>query len=358
MLLVAGTAQAGLPMEGLGETNNVPALEVMHAEVMVTPAKPMRKNNFFIGLRSIANVQAAFGGSFSAPDPGAETGTDVSRQYYDGFVGMDSTDNALGATSYFGYDSLSAQENGNWLELHSSQENLFNESDESGSGYGVEIGYGHSFYFAGNMTFGMELIGAFMQVSLEDKDTVSGTALLVTDRYSINNPPYSPVLVNESYEGPFDADGQPVPLLDAEPAERLTTPTTVSAMGSRTIDSSLFLMQIGPSVTYRPFNRLAVRMSGGLDITVCNAEFNYNETIHINGLDATQTIRGETSKTETLFAGYLRFAGELGITESWKAYVGLSWETGNSMDMEADGRTASLDLSDSFSVGTGISYRF
>lgn len=315
-------------------------------------------NRLFIGIRSTMNVSASFRGGFAAPDAGAASGTDISRSYYDGFVGVDSSGNALGVTSYFGYESLAAQENGNSLEYHSSEDNQLDLSGAFGASCGFEAGGIRTLLYGEHFTLGAELIGAFEFIKIRDRGVVSGSATLITDSYPINDPPNSPVLVNESYTGPYDSAGESVPLLDAEPTARTTSATGLEAAGSRKIQAALFSLQFGPRVECRPFSRLTCGLSAGLYLALCDTEFEYHETIRLDAVSATYENRGKDSDTKFLHAGYIRIAGEHEITDSWQAYAAFSYLSSNTVNMQAGGRKASLNLADSFTAALGIGYQF
>lgn len=317
-----------------------------------------------ISYRAGFNVSANFtglGGYVSPNMPGGPgriagaPGT-VVRTYDDGFVGVDTSGNANGHTTYWGFNSDSQVVGGNVL-MHSSSSPATARSGDVGEDpqSGIELSYFRPLGGDERWRWGLEGAFNWTPINIRDSRTLAGDVVTVTHAFALDGvvPPPAP----PTYVGPINGPGAPQ-LNDT--ATDVSSPPTVGAAtisGWRKINADLYGLRLGPYVEYDLFKRVSVDLGGGFTTGIIDSEFDFNDVVTIPGLGS-QNPTGHGSATGWLYGGYVRGQVNVRLYKSATVFAGGEFNDLGTFTQSAGNAQAHLDLGSAVYLTVGLGFNF
>jgi len=304
---------------------------------------------FNLSYQAAFNMSASFSGvgGYAAPGHGA------AGFYNDGFVGVDSTKNAGGLTTYWGYDNAS-QISGDDVFMHRSVASAINSGDtDPGVQNGVQLSYEQPLGGGKHWHWGVAAAASWTGINISDNRTLFGNVMATTDGYSLNGsiPPLAP------YTGTVLGPGM---LLQASPWDFHSVVNQANAaqiIGSRKIDANLYGLRLGPYLELPICKYFSFEVGGGLSVGLLSSDFSYNDSVTISGLPA-QTHAGSGSDFGALVGGYVDAQADVHLTRHFSLTGGVEFNALGTFDQTVGNQTAHLDLSRSIYITGGISYQF
>jgi len=334
-------------------------------------AEEIVTNRLTASLRFGLNISARFKGSVGTLAPGLTrtTPNGDAYNYDDGYVHTDVSGNEGGQTWYWGYDNSATYPAGQISDGAAFPANtiLFSRSTPSGDfsspsmqddpHLGVEVVYDRHLVTKQNISYGVEVAGNYMNIALRDSRSFSGSTTRTTDAYSYmpgTTPPGA--TPSDPYQGSYDGFGF---LLGDTPAASGTAvvPGGYTVSGTRKLDADLWGMRLGPYADISLGERWNLWISGGLAVGVLDTEASWSESISLPG-PVTLASFGNGSDSDLLWGWYVSANISYDITEHWSAVAGVQFQDLGKYSHGFGGRTAELDLSKSFFITVGVSWRF
>ncbi|MDB6112935.1 MAG: hypothetical protein JWR69_4685 [Pedosphaera sp.] len=309
-------------------------------------------NRLSLGPRFGMNFKGSFHNS--APvNPGPAAGG-ANHNYNDGYVRLDSSGNAGGLTSNWGY------QNGSQVVGDTMQFNAVQSSGSAGSAdskvtgdpqYGAELTYqrvlGH-LPFASAGRWGLEGAFGYTDLDLRDNHSMTGPVTVTTDAYQLNGviPP------GAGYNGTFQGPGA---LLGDVPT-RTTTTEIATLTSHQKLSGQLYSIRLGPFAEWNFTDELSLAVSVGLTLAPASVKYDFSETV--TGASGTFAASGHSSKTELLYGPYVSAMLRYDFSKSWGVYIGAQFQSLNDLELSAGNRTARLDQSATIYGLVGASWRF
>jgi len=305
-------------------------------------------NRFSIGPQFSFNYKADFKNPalhFNPVDPGPVTGG-ANHTYDDGYVQVDGSGNFGDLTSYWGYDNPS-QVVGDGMEFHAIQSGGSSSADDNPQ-YGIEIVYQRVLGDLPTESSGIWGFQAgFSYTDLDLHGRSRGTTPVTIDTYPLNGvlPPLA------GYNGTFAGPGA---LLGDTPVRTLGSASLIS---DQKLSGDLFALRLGPFVEWDLTPKLSVSASVGVTLAPTKLDYDFSEAATSAG-GASFSDSGHSSESEILYGGYLEARLRYDYSENWGVYVGAQFQSLNSMQLSAGGRSARFDPGATFALSTGITWRF
>jgi len=331
------------------------SLSVALTLVVVTPLTLLgaerveNPNRLSIGPQFTFNYQVDFQSAASNFNPGPATGG-ANHTYDDGYVLLDASGNFGGLTTNWGYinpTQVVGPGNGTGMAFHAIQSSG-SSSTEDDPQYGFEIIYQRVLGALSEKSsgiWGFQVGFSYTDLDLDSNDR--GSTPVTIDTYPLNGvlPPL------EGYNGTFAGPGA---LLGDTPVRTLGSATLTS---DQKLSGDLFNFRLGPFVEWEVTPKLSVSASAGLTLAPTKLEYDYSETATlVSGPSFASS--GHASTTKLLYGGYVDARLRYDFNESWGAYVGAQFQSLNSMEQSAGGRSAKFDPGATIALSTGITWQF
>jgi len=314
-------------------------------------AKP---NRITVGGRAAFSVKAGFSSGLAAStvNPGPATGGQITRSYDDGFVGVDSSDNAGGQTWFWGYQK-DTQVNATASTL--TMNALVNDDDASVDDLeedflmGGDVTYTRYLFEFGRANWGLELGAGFTPVSVDDDSTLTTAASAVRDVFSLGGitPPKAP------YTGSFEGPG---PVISDTPT-RTTVDQTVSFAGRRELEATTFGLRLGPNLDIPMGRPLSLQISGGAYVLYADSEFTYDETVSMDS-QAVRQQSGKVTQQDWIVGAYVRGQLLLALSETVGIFAGGEYLILDDIEVSDGTHSATLDFGESFTALLGVAFTF
>jgi hypothetical protein len=307
-------------------------------------------NWFSFGPQFGLNLNARFNGIGHQPatSPGSATGGGVNRTYGDGFVHVDSSGNAGGATWNWGYQNAS-QVSGNTIVMHSvtAPNGSLKAGDDPQDGF--DLAYGHDFGPAPGGKWGLQGAFDFTAVSINDNQPVTTHGTVISDAFTFEGV----VVPDAPYRGSYNGPG---PLLGDSPA-RTTAAQTVVVTGGRTLDAQVYVLRGGPYYEFKLSERFSGRVGAGLTLAVADMQYSFDETLNFGGGNTVRNS-GSGSGAEFGAGGYLEAKLLFAMTDHTSLYFGTQYEYLGNFSHRAANESAQLDMSNTVNILLGVQWNF
>jgi len=291
---------------------------------------------------------------------------DGNRYNYDnGYVLTDSTGNALGYTSNWGYDNASqvnaAGFPANTIEFDQTTA-VGPAAGSSGNQVppGIELTYDRQLSGGDcwcDLRYGMEGAVNYMKASMRSTSVGPATLMTTTTAFSYQSgdtPPAAP------FQGTFGGFGYM--LLQVPPTFPTTAGPTAFTPGATLtshdeFDADIWGFRLGPYIEWPVTQRISVRASGGLAGGLVYGHESWRQTV-TPPVGPAITTTGGGSTFGMLLGGYVSVNGTYQINDRWGVDAGAQFQDLGKFSPNFQGRIVDLDLSRSIFIEAGISYSF
>lgn len=344
------------------------------ATVLLAPAaqaQPTTANGLTLSARLGFNISARFQGSASGlPElaPIRTTPNGDAYNYDDGYVLTDSSGNYGGQTWYWGYDNSAAYPGGQisdgidfpnnsiLLSRSTADGSFSSPSMEDDPIPGVELNYSRWLGQWGKASYGLEIAANWQTLSMSDRSTFYGNARRITDAYSFTpgtTPPTSSP--NSPYQGGYGDEGF---LLGDTPISSTTSlvPGGSTISGKRQFEADLWGFRLGPYLSFPLTEKLKLSISGGLAVGFLDSQASWSDTITVAGKSVLST--GSGNDFGILWGGVAAANLSWDFNDRWSAIAGVQYQYLGTYEADFGKRSVEVDLSQSFFLQLGASYRF
>lgn len=310
--------------------------------------------HFRIGASAAMGISTDFkmNGKFSVS--GANPGSLAAGQdhiYDDGYVRVDGTGNALGKTSFWGYQKDSQYNGLDTLTYQATT--AFDTTSQSrvddSPNLGFDMVYAGTWAHWERLSIGGEF--GFNLTPFENKDRrpLTGTFTQVTDTYNTGGI----LLPNAPYDGNSSGVG---PTINDTPATRNTTTAPGTINGNRTLEGILYNFRLGPLVRWEFYPRWTLNASGGAALGFFDAEYRFNENITVGSSTTVNT--GKFSTGDMTYGGYAGAVVMYDTGNFWEAFVGAHFMSMQDVTLSRAGREAITHLGNTIYIVAGINWTF
>jgi hypothetical protein len=315
-------------------------------------------NRFSLNARIGFNITARFkdlGRLSLVPNTRTTPGGDP-RNYDDGYVLRDISDNFGGETWYWGYDNGS-QVSGDSILMSRSTPLASSSSpfgvEESDPQLGAELAYNRELFRHGEQHYGLEVAANFMNINFDDRGSFLAGARRTTDAYPFHpgtTPPLAP------YQGTF---GGPGFVLGDTPVSSVTrlVANGATVSGQRELDANIWGFRLGPYADFPVGTNWNFSLSAGVAVGLVDTSAKWNENVFINGNLAARS-RGQGDDLGLLWGGYVSGKVSYRLSDHWRVEGGAQFQALGKYDERIGGRRVEVDLGKAIFVTAGLSYSF
>lgn len=305
-----------------------------------------------LGIKGHIKLRGEFGVNGSS-SPGATGVSGVDHVYDDGYVRVDDTGNAQGYTSYWGYENASQYDSGSQtLLMHSSSSFSADGGGklESDISVGFELAYGQNIKQWNRVRLGWEFGFGYLPVSLKERSSIAATVNRSTFSFNVGDI----VMPTAPFNGGSSGIGSTIHDVATEVSSETVDATLV---GSRSLDVSLYLFRLGPTLFYDLHPR--VGLSGGIGpaIGIASQTCTFNESLIFADNSAAQNV-GEFGKTSVVYGAYINFIATFHVEEQGDLYLGVQYMPMSGSTFSNSGREAHLDLGGQVYFSLGVNWIF
>jgi hypothetical protein len=312
--------------------------------------------HFRIGGMVALNLKANFslGGSFNIAGnnvgPLGVTGKD--HVFDDGYVRVDQTGDALGQTSYWGYNSATQIGPGNTLLMHSASSYALNSQagEDAGPLPGFDMAYGANFWNTGWAQVGWELGAGLLPIRISNQQNLS--TLVSESTYSFNTGGI--ILPTAPYHGGPSGLGPTISDVATAVGAPATVPGTVAS--SQMLDLMLYNLRLGPTLNFKLGSSLGLELGVGPAVGLVSGDLKFNDAITTpNG---TAYNSGKVSQTDFVYGGYANATILYHIVPGGDIYAGAQYMPLSNANINGAGRAAELKLGGQIYFTLGINWPF
>ena len=303
---------------------------------------------FGVGVGASFNTKVSFESDpISLPrasNPGG-TGARENHEYDDGYVRVDSTGNRFNETTYWGYQNASQYDSAaGTINMHSSQTSVnasrFSEDDNAASP-AVEVYWSKDLKESERWGVGVRVALRWQRIEMDQKSLVGTTREMTTDSYSLNGslPPGAP------FNG--TANGAGYASIGDTPTRTFSSTAGAAVLSRRSIDANVFALDFGPNIWFDITDKIRANLSAGGTIAWVRSEFDYQDG----------ATTGSDRKSDVLLGLYLGGDIQYLLGENWGLLMGAAYTRFEDFEHDVDGRKATLQFDDSYTVRTGLFFR-
>lgn len=333
---------------------------------IVEPEKD-RKSRIGAGFSLLTNVKASIGSlsTFTA-NSGPATGSTVNRDYLDGFVYLDSSDN-LGdlrvpfRTHNFGFVSrgqVHPAAGAGTIDFHDVRLDggSYASPEKSGFAPGFEVHYSHRLKRTDKWKYELELGLGIQDFDFDIKDKPADFQVL-TDSYQLGG--VDPTVFGVPYTGSFFPKPTGSPKIGSTPTRTFGAATGTIAGGAE-IESYAIIGRLGPSARYDATEKLDLTMMGGLTLAYMHADVTYDElqTLNLSGSSLTFNQAGAFSESGTFWGFFAAARATYDLSERLGVYGEARYLHLESFDLSDGVRTVELDFGSALGFLVGVTYDF
>ena len=132
---------------------------------------------------------------------------------------------------------------------------------------------------------------------------------------------------------------------------------SATLIGDQSLSGDLFAFRLGPFFEWELTPKLSLSASAGVTLAPTRIDYDFSETATLTS-GASFSKSGHSSDTEILYGAYLDARLRYDYSEDWSVYVGAQFQSLDSMEQSANGRSARFDPGATFTLSTGITWRF
>lgn len=317
---------------------------------------------FGIGYAPLLGVKTEFNGlgRFNSPFTPQPTGGGVDYDYDNGFVHVDSSQNAGGKTWNWSYDQSSQYNAANGGSIDYSLTNSLSngrasERDNAAAGIelftlldmgAAELGglapKGSRWGFRGGFHYA--------HIDIDNTDVLSTNLTVLTDSFNLDGtiPPQAP------YVGSFNGPG---PLIGDSPTRTISSGGTALVTGTRELDVHLATLSLGSYLEIPIAPKLDLLLEAGVSAALADGTYKFRSITSVPGL-GTQTSTGRDSSSSVLLGFYLGLGATYQVNKDWAILLSGRYQYLEDFQLGANGSNADLSFDSAFILSTGITHSF
>ncbi len=313
-----------------------------------------------VGYAPILGMKAEFSVTDGVPTTPNIAGQN--REYLDGYVRVDSSGNAGGETTFWGYGSASQEVGGNidFKAIASGGgQQLDSVTDNSvAAGAGFEL---YGFYDLGAVslfdlkdkgaTWGLRFGAQYAHVDLHNQSSTRGTVSTFTDSFSLGGN----AAPGAGFAGTFFGPNQLLP--DTAITRTFGGTANVQIEGSRHLEVHLAMSQWGTYLQIPVRESFQLMIEGGFLLAVASGSYEYNHQAKLNRSGG-QTMRGSARRTSLLPGFYTGLGLSYEITKRLSIMANARYQFLRSYELPGADSTATLDSSGAFVLGLSTVWKF
>ena len=349
VLLAVGFAQVAL-----GQSDTFEGNPDSNAFIWIPRDTDDWTRHFRIGAVVGMNISANFNrsGTFAITGNNPDQGI-----FDDGYIRTDSSGNAFGYTSYWGYNNAS-QLNGSTLNMNAARSySTTGNAEKSGVFPGFDMAYGGNLWYWKHARVGWEFGFDLLPISISDNESTSGSVTQFSYTFSTGGitPPTTP------YQGGFNRNGgQPTIPYPSSFSPSATNILDGNITGKQTLDVMLCAFRLGPTFYWDLTDRLSLSLGGGPAVGLVSGDFKYDETITytvgVNQKSAHNT--GKTDGTDLIYGGYVNATVLCHVTDNGDIYAGVQYMPMSNATISGGGRSGRLNLGGQIYFTVGVNWPF
>ena len=280
--------------------------------------------------------------------------------YDDGYVRRDSTGNAGGQTTYWGYDNNSqynpASQTLTMHSITSFSASGSSANDDAGSSPGFDMAYGDNLWYWKHARVGWELGFDLLPINITDTSPLpDANATQTTYVFNTGLLPGDP-LIGAPYHGPYRG-GIGTPTISSSPSS--TSSQTFSGgtvTGSRSLDLILYSFRFGPNFYWDLTDKFGMSLGAGPAVGIVSGDYQYDEIITANG--ASTHNRGSFGSTDIVYGGYVNATVMYHLVDNGDIYAGVQYTPMTDAQFNSGGREADLNLNGQLYFTIGVNWPF
>jgi hypothetical protein len=318
-------------------------------------------NRLTLSARFGFNIAARFKGvsGLTAPAIGSRTTPrGDAYNYEDGYLLQDVSGNFGGQTWYWGYDDSSRQVSGNSILLSRStfSGNSKTVSADGEPALGFELAYTRPVGNWGKLSYGFEVAGNYLNVSLRNTRALPAAVTRVTDVYDFTQGTTPPTATTSApYQGSYDGPGFMVS--DTPSASTTTKLNGAAIVGHRDFDANVWGFHCGPDFEYPVGQHLKLGASAGLAAAWIDAEASWSEAVEISWVRG-PAVSGTGHGSDFLWGFYVGGTVSYDLTERWSLVAGAQYQFLDQYRHIFGGREVEADFSQTILVTVGVGFKF
>jgi hypothetical protein len=305
--------------------------------------------HFRIGALVGMNISANFtrSGTFSVSGNNPAQGI-----YDDGYVRTDSTGNAGGQTSYWGYNN-SSQLSGNNLTMSAANSFTTSSSSQEQGGVfpGFDMAYGDNLWYWKHARVGWEFGFGLLPIDIVDNQTAP--ASVTSSTYTFNTG--SIVVPQAPYQGPFNA-GPYLPTIPTNYTSSTTVDPNGTVSGSQKMDVMLYTWRLGPTFYWDLSDKVGVSLGAGPAVGLVSGNLKYDEVITASGVNARNS--GSIGGTDLVYGGYVNAMVMYHAVDNGDIYAGIQFMPMSNATISGSGREGRLNLGGQVHFSIGVNWPF
>jgi hypothetical protein len=306
--------------------------------------------HFRIGVLLGMNISANFtrSGTFGI------SGNNPAQGIYDnGYVRTDSTGNAGGQTSFWGYNDAS-QLQGNNLTMSAATSFTTSTSDKEQGGVfpGFDMAYGDNLWYWRHARVGWEFGFGLLPIDIVDNQSAPVTAVNQST-FTFNT---GGILVPQApYQGPFNS-GPYEPTIPTNYTSSTTVIPNGTLTGSQTMDVMLYTWRLGPTFYWDLSDKVGMTLGAGPAVGLVSGAYKYNEVITAGTISAQNS--GKINGTDFVYGGYVNAMVMYHAVANGDIYAGIQFMPMSNATIGGGGREGRLNLGGQVHFSIGVNWPF
>ena len=305
--------------------------------------------HFRIGALLGMNISANFtrSGTFGVSGNNPALGI-----YDDGYVRTDSTGNAGGQTSFWGYNNAS-QLSGNSLTMTAANSFTTSSSSQEQGGVfpGFDMAYGDNLWYWKHARVGWEFGFGLLPIDIVDNQTAPASVIQSTYNFNTGGilAPQAP------YQGPFNA-GPYAPTIPTNYTSSSSVDPNGTVSGSQKMDVMLYTWRLGPTFYWDLSDNVGMSLGAGPAVGLVAGDYKYNEVITAGNVSASNS--GKIGGTDFVYGGYVNAMVMYHAVENGDIYAGIQFMPMTDATIGGGGREGRLNLGGQVHFSIGVNWPF
>jgi hypothetical protein len=308
-----------------------------------------------------AMVGLNIGANFSERGTFLVSGNNPAAGLYDnGYVKPDSSGNAFGQTSNWGYQKDSQYNYASQqltMQATSSYTTSGSSTDESGPSPGFDMAYGDNLWYWKHARVGWELGFGLLPITIKDNSSLASSVNSSVYFFDTSNP-YNAPIPAALYQGGFNRQNGDwtIPISPINPNGTPLPSASGVVSGNRELDEILYTVRFGPSLYWDLTEDFGMSLGAGGAVGIVNGNYTYNEMVTSGGVSARNT--GEFSTTDVIYGGYVNGTLTYHVLDNADFYLGAEYMPLGNASFSSGGRQAELKLGGQVYVSVGVNWPF